>query len=73
MNSTTKMQNPRPLLAFGMTCLVIAILLMRFVHPAGQAAQNLSHGIGGMFMGISIVMNLWSVIIGARQRRCAVN
>jgi hypothetical protein len=73
MNFTRKMQNPRPVLAFGMTCLVIAIVFMRFVHPARQSAQNLSHGIGGMFLGISIVMNLWSVIIGARQRRCVAN
>jgi hypothetical protein len=73
MSFTRKMQNPRQVLAFGMTCLVTAIVLMRFVHPAGQSAKNLSHGIGGMFLGIAIVMNLWSVIIGARQRRRDAN
>jgi len=49
------------------TSLVIGIVLIHFVHPTSQLARDLSHGIGGLLIGLSIGLNL----LGLRcARRC---
>jgi hypothetical protein len=64
-----KLKEPRSLVAVGMSCLVIALLLPEFFHPVRQSGINATHFFRGLFLGISIVLNLAAARLGARQRR----
>ena len=48
-----------------------AVLLHMFVHPSTAPSTNWLDGISGFLVGISIVLNLGSVIIRNRLRNCA--
>ena len=54
--------------AIGMACLVIALAVPEFFHPASQTAVRAVHFFRGMFLGISIVLNLAAVSFRARLR-----
>lgn len=62
-------KEPRKLVAVGMSCLVIGLVLPEFFHPASQSHLNAIHFVRGLFMGISLGLNLAAVIVSARQRR----
>jgi hypothetical protein len=64
-----KLKEPRKLVAAGMSCLVIALVLPEFFHPASQFRLNAIHFVRGLFMGISIGLNLAAAIVSGRQRR----
>jgi hypothetical protein len=64
-----KLKEPRSLVAVGMSCLVIALVLPEFFHPASQSSINATHFFRGLFLGISIVLNLAAARLSARQRR----
>jgi Flp pilus assembly protein TadB len=46
--------------------LVIGILLLYFVHPAGQVEGNWCHGVGGLMLGLSITVNLFGLLLVKR-------
>jgi hypothetical protein len=56
-----------------MVFLVLAIAWPLFFHPATKFAQDLSDGIRGLLFGLSIGINLFSVVLSRRNRRCASN
>ena len=66
-----RMRDPKKLVPLATMCLVIAILLPMFFHPASQLGKNLSHGVSGALLGFSLVVNLWSARLMSRQRRCS--
>jgi hypothetical protein len=70
MNSRNFMNNPKKLMAVGMSCLVIAIAMGWFFHPATQFPLDASHALRGTFLGISIVLNFQSARLAGRQRHC---
>jgi hypothetical protein len=51
-----------------MACLVVALVLPRFVHPAERLGQDLFDGLRGLFFGLSIGLNLWAVWIKSHPR-----
>lgn len=70
MISKIQLKNPKKLVSLGMMCLVIAVVWPRFLHPATHFGQDWSDGVRGILFGISIGVNLWSVRLASRQRRC---
>jgi len=68
-----RMKNPRTLMSIGMTCLVIALLWPRILHPTAHFGPDFMDGVRGGLFGVSIDMNLWSAILAGRQRRCGQN
>ena len=63
-------KNTSALTAVGMMFLVIGITFPYFVHPTAGLGLNLLHLVRGMLFGISIALNLGSVILAGRQRQC---
>jgi hypothetical protein len=58
-----RMKDPSAVMSIGMLCLVLAICWQRFLP--------LTAGLGPeVLFGVSIGMNLWSLRLAARQRRC---
>lgn len=57
------------MMAIGMACLVLGIVL-EFFPPASQLDTNVIHFFRGVFLGISMVLNLAAASLTARQRRC---
>jgi len=55
----------------GTLSISVALLLRMFVHPSTALGTNWLDGISGFLVGISIVLNLGSVIIRNRLRKCA--
>ena len=62
-------QNPGALIQMGMACLVVALVLPRFVHPPERLGQDLFDGFRGLFFGLSIGLNLWAVWLKSHARR----
>jgi hypothetical protein len=48
--------------------LVVGLLLEQFAHPAGQMERNWLHGVCGFLLGLSITINLRSLILARRRR-----
>ena len=61
-------QNPNALIRMGMACLVVALVLPRFVHPPERLGQDLFDGFRGLFFGLSIGLNLWAVWLKSHRR-----
>jgi len=61
-------RNPNALIRMGMACLVVALVLPTFVHPAQHLGQDLFDGLRGLFFGLSIGLNLWAVWIKSHPR-----
>jgi hypothetical protein len=59
---------PRALIQVGMACLVVALVLPRFVHPPERLGQDLFDGLRGVFFGLSIGLNLLAVWIKSHPR-----
>jgi hypothetical protein len=62
-----RLKEPKVMRSIGLLCLVVALLWMLFV-PAHDS--NLAHGVRGLLVGVSVVMNLMAVRLAGRQRRC---
>jgi hypothetical protein len=62
-------KNTTALIAMGMMFLVVAFLFPMILHPATQMGKNLAEGIRGLLVGLSIGINLFSVILAKRQGR----
>jgi hypothetical protein len=63
-------QKAKVMLTVGTVSVSLAILLGMFVHPSTVPGTNWLHGISGFLVGISIVLNLGSVILRNRLRNC---
>ena len=64
-------QKAKAMWTVGTLSISFALLLRLFVHPSTALGTNWLHGISGFLIGISIVLNLGSVIIRSRLRNCA--
>ena len=54
------------MLSIGMIALIVANISHFLIHPAGHIAQDLSDGVYGMLIGISIGFNLLSLRLRVR-------
>jgi hypothetical protein len=63
-------KNPRRIVAIGMACLVLGLVLPEFFHPTSHLDTNVIHFFRGLFLGISMVLNLAAASLTARQCRC---
>ena len=64
-----RLRNPRIFMPIGMMCLALALLSQRFLHPATKFGHDWFDGVCGLLFGLSIGMNLMSMVLSARQRR----
>jgi hypothetical protein len=62
-------KNPKALMVMGMSCLVVAILWSNAPIFSRHLTPNWNHGLQGFFYGLSIGLNLYSVVLASRQRR----
>jgi hypothetical protein len=70
MISPNRPKDPKALMSIGMMFLVLALIWPRFLHLGANLGPDWIDGVRGMLFGVSIGMNLWSVRLAARQRRC---
>jgi len=70
MTFRNRLKEPNVMMSAGMLSLVIGILCSRFFHPATIFGRNLSHGICGFLIGLSLSLNVGSAIMMRRQRHC---
>jgi hypothetical protein len=63
-----QLRNPRIFMPIGMMCLVLALLSQKFLHPATKFGQDWFDAVCGLLFGLSIGMNLMSMVLSARQR-----
>lgn len=61
-------QNPSALIRMGMACLIVALVVPRFVHPSARLGEDLFDGFRGLLFGLSIGLNLWAVWIKTHPR-----
>jgi hypothetical protein len=54
--------------ALGNVCLALGLVLFFFVHPANQTLLNITHGVSGLLLGISIGINLFAWRLARRCR-----
>jgi hypothetical protein len=59
------------LFGVGMASLAISLFLLSCLHPATATGKKWIDGIAGLFMGLSIGLNLGSFILIRRLRACA--
>jgi hypothetical protein len=62
-------KNPKQLMMMGMAFLLPALLWPRFVPLTGNLGSDAIDGIRGVLIGLSIGLNLLSVLLVGRQRR----
>lgn len=63
----------RGLWQFGGVCLAIALLLSIFVYPASAIGSELLHFVSGVFLGMSLVLNLRAFRMVNRWRDCCAS
>jgi hypothetical protein len=64
-------KNPAALLTIGLSCLVLGVLWPEIAPHTTSIGLNTSHFIRGVLFGLSIGMNLMSLVIARRQRGCS--
>ena len=64
-------QKAKAMWTVGTLSVSFALLLRMFVHPSTAVGTNWLDGLFGFLVGISITLNLGSVIIRNRLRNCA--
>jgi hypothetical protein len=64
-------QKAKAMWTVGTLSVSFALLLRMFVHPSTALGTNWLDGFSGFLVGISITLNLGSVIIRNRLRNCA--
>ena len=62
-------EDPRLLLRLGMAFLLIALVWPRFLPVTGNLGPDAIDGVRGLLIGLSLSLNLWSVVLSSRQRR----
>jgi hypothetical protein len=70
MCSANRSKHATALIPIGTMFLVVGILFPMMLHPATQTGKNLAEGIRGLLFGLSIGINLFSVILARRQGGC---
>ena len=70
MMPQTSSKKSKRMLSAGMFALAASLILFTQVHPATPLGKDWLDGIAGFFMGISIALNLGSVLVAKRQRNC---
>lgn len=70
MMSQLKSRKSRLMLSAGMFALAVGLILFNFVHPASHAGKDWLDGISGFLVGISIALNIGSLLIAKRQSNC---
>jgi hypothetical protein len=58
------------MMSIGMFAMAAGLSLFVFVHPASAAGKDWLDGIAGFLMGISIALNLGSILVMKRDRSC---
>ncbi|MFL5487693.1 MAG: hypothetical protein ACJ8AJ_04330 [Gemmatimonadaceae bacterium] len=66
----SKSIDPKKLMLIGSSFLVVAIA-SRVIHPTFGFGDDALDFVNGMFIGISIGVNLWAALLFGRQRRGA--
>ena len=69
MFSPAGKKNPKALMVMGMSCLVVAILWSNAPIFSRHLTLNWNHAFQGFFFGLSIALNICSVLLASRQRR----
>lgn len=70
MMPQTGTKKSRRMMSAGMFALAASLILFTEVHPATATGKDWLDGISGFFMGISIALNLASILVAKRQRSC---
>ncbi len=65
-----RLKQPQALMSIGMLFLVIALAWPRYIHLNGGLGPGWIDGVRGMLFGVSIGINLMSVRLAGRRRRC---
>jgi len=65
-----RLKQPQALISLGMLFLVIALAWPRYIHLTGGLDPGWIDAVRGLLFGVSIGINLMSVGLAARQRRC---
>jgi hypothetical protein len=68
-----RMQQPSAVRLIGLLCLAVAIVWINFAHGSTHFDRDWTHLLVGILLGVSIVMNFWSVRLTARRRGCRAN
>src|SRR5262245_11848249 len=68
MSFKERMNDRTTIMRLGMSCLIVFSLLL-FLHPTTDRSFDVLDGVRGLFLGLSIGFNLWSVRL-TRARRC---
>lgn len=63
-----RFHDPRALITAGTSCLAIALLAQRFLHPAADFWQGFVAGLTGVLFGLSIVLNVRGLALRRRKR-----
>lgn len=63
-----RLHDSKALITFGSSCLAIALVAQRFVHPDSDFGQGFIAGLSGLLIGVSIVFNLWGLVRWRRER-----
>ncbi len=59
---------PRNLMAIGMLCLAVGLVLPNVISVTGQSAQEGIHFCRGVLIGMALSLNIGALIKGARLR-----
>ena len=65
----SEFRKDKAMVVAGMSSLALGLMIRTLVHPATAPGANWLDGIFGMFIGMSIALNLGSVILQNRLRR----
>ena len=66
----TESKRVRILMSIGMGSLAVALFLIACVHPPTVIGKNWRDGIAGLFMGMSLGLNMGSMLLIHRLRAC---
>ena len=67
----TESKKVRTLWAVGMASLGASLFLLSCLHPVTATGKKWINGIAGLFMGLSMGLNLGSFMLIRRRRACA--
>lgn len=62
-----RLRDPRALITAGTSCLAIALLAQRFLHPDADFWQGFVAGLTAVLIGLSIVLNLRGLALRRRS------
>ncbi len=65
-----RFREPDTMIRAGLTCLVAGLFAQRFLHPPGDFWQGFVAGLSGVFIGLSIVLNLRGLVLQRERRNC---